>query len=93
MVVKLSIKVVPGSSQNRIIGWLGNALKIHVSAPQPEQGRANAALEKILASTLVIPAKNVKVIAGKTSPWKIVELTGLTKAEVNKKLAKYGLPK
>ena len=92
MVVKLSIKVVPGSSQNRIIGWLGNALKIRVSV-QPEQDRANAALEKILASTLVIPAKNVKVIAGKTSPWKIVELTSLTKAEVNKKLAKYGLPK
>ena len=92
MVVKLSIKVVPGSSQNRIIGWLGNALKIHVSA-QPEQGRANAVIKKIFASTLKIPAKNVKVIAGKTSPWKIVELTGLTKAEVNKKLAKYGLPK
>ena len=92
MVVKLSIKVVPGSSQNRIIAWLGNALKIRVSV-QPEQDRANAALEKILASTLVIPAKNVKVIAGKTSPWKIVELTSLTKAEVNKKLAKYGLPK
>ena len=92
MVVKLSIKVVPGSSQNRIIGWLGNALKIHVSA-QPEQGRANAVIKKILASTLVIPAKNGKVIAGKTSPWKIVELTGLTKAEINKKLAKYGLPK
>jgi len=41
----------------------------------------------------VLPAKNVKVIAGKTSPWKIVELTGLTKAEVDKNLAKYGLPK
>jgi len=86
------LKLSPDHRRIVLIGWLGNALKIHVSA-QPEQGRANAALEKILASTLVIPAKNIKVIAGKTSPWKIVELTGLTKAEVNKKLAKYGLPK
>ena len=67
MVAKLSIKVVPGSSQNRIVGWLGKVLKI--------------------------PEKNVKVIAGKTSPRKIVELTGLTKTEVDKKLSEYGLPK
>ena len=92
MVAKLSIKVVPGLSQNRIVGWLGKVLKIQVSA-QPEQGRANAVIKKIFASTLKIPAKNVKVIAGKTSLRKIVELTGLTKTEVDKKLSEYGLPK
>jgi uncharacterized protein len=88
MVVKLSIKVVPGSSKNRIMGWLGDVLKTRIAA-QPKQGRANAVLKKILASTLEIPAKNVKVISGTTSPKKIVELTGLNKEEVDKKLSEY----
>jgi uncharacterized protein YggU (UPF0235/DUF167 family) len=31
-VFKLPVKVIPGASQNAITGWLGNELKIRVTA-------------------------------------------------------------
>ncbi|MGI9178416.1 MAG: DUF167 domain-containing protein, partial [Pirellulales bacterium] len=40
---RLRVKIVPGSSRNEIVGWLGDALKIKVTAP-PEKGKANDAV-------------------------------------------------
>jgi uncharacterized protein len=54
---RLTVKVVPGSSRNQIVGWLGNALKIKVTAP-PEKGRANEAVVAILADRLGMREEN-----------------------------------
>ncbi len=73
--MQLRIKVVPGA---RIEGleWLGDLLKVKVRAP-PDKGRANAAVEELLAERLALPAASVRIIAGFGSPLKTVEITSI----------------
>ena len=78
--MKLKIKVVPKASKNAIAGWLGDELKIMVTAA-PEKGKANKAVVEILSKALQLPKQSVKIIAGATSPRKIVELCGISKNE------------
>jgi len=85
--IKLHVKVVPGSSRSRIDGWLGDALKVRVTAPA-ERGKANAAVEAAIAEALGIPAAHARVVAGQASPRKIVEVTGISVDEMRTRLAK-----
>ncbi len=85
--IKLSIKVVPGSSRDCIAGWLGEALKVRVSAPA-ERGKANAAVEKLVAGALGIPAKCARIVTGRTSARKVIEISGLSEAEIHHRLSK-----
>ena len=85
--IKLAIKVVPGASRNGVAGWLGDVLKVRVTAP-PERGKANAAVEATVAEAVGVPAASVRVVAGHTSPRKVIEIAGLSEAEVRERLAK-----
>jgi hypothetical protein len=82
---RLEVKVIPGSSRNRIEGWLGDTLKVRVTAP-PERGKANAALEETLAQALGVSRDSVRVFRGGSSPRKIVEIAGLSESEVHRRL-------
>ena len=82
---RLPVKVVPGSSKNCIAGWLGEALRVRVMAP-PERGKANTAVEKIIAEALGLSNDAVNVIKGPTSPRKVVEIAGLAESEVRSRL-------
>ena len=84
--IRLVIKVVPGSSQEGIAGWLGDALKVRVRAPA-EGGKANAAVERVLAHALGVAAAQARVIRGKTSARKVVEVSELSDVEVSARLA------
>jgi uncharacterized protein YggU (UPF0235/DUF167 family) len=85
--IRLPVKVVPGSSQSCIAGWLGDTLKVRVTAP-PEQGKANAAVEALIADALGLPRGSVRVVAGTTSPRKVVEVAVLSESEVYRRLGK-----
>jgi uncharacterized protein (TIGR00251 family) len=84
--VKLPLKVVPGSSRTQIAGWLGDALRVKVAAP-PERGKANAAVEELLAEVLGLPRGAVKIVSGATSARKVVEIVGLSEAEIRRRLS------
>lgn len=84
---RLAIKVVPGASRDGVAGWLGDALKIRVAAP-PERGKANAAVERVLADALGVAPESVRVVAGATSARKTVEIAGLGEAEIRARLAR-----
>ena len=81
----LAVKVVPGASRQRIVGPLGDSLKIAVSAP-PEAGRANKAVCELLAGALGLPARKVTVRSGGGVPFKTIRIVGPTAAQVRKRL-------
>jgi uncharacterized protein (TIGR00251 family) len=74
--MRLSIKVVPKASRDRVAGWMGEVLKVCVTAP-PERGKANAAVVEVLAEALGVPRAAVRIVAGETSPRKTIEVAGV----------------
>lgn len=64
---------------------LGDALKVRVKAP-PEKGRANAAVLKLVAEFLDLPANRLSICAGHASSTKIVEIQGISDDELSRKL-------
>ncbi|MGH3081687.1 MAG: DUF167 domain-containing protein [Gaiellaceae bacterium] len=85
---RLRLRVVPGSNATRlgVTGRYGEAWKIRVAAP-PERGRANEATLDVLAETLGLAATDLRLVSGHGSRDKIVEVSGLTSAEAERRLA------
>lgn len=84
--VRLPLKVVAGSSRSGIAGWLGDTLRVRVTAPA-ERGKANAAVEALLREVLGLSAGGATIVSGGSSPRKIVEIVGLSESEVRRRLA------
>jgi hypothetical protein len=85
----LAVKVVPGASRDKVIGVLGDCLKVATSAPA-EKGKANAAVARILAEALGLDRRAVSLHAGPASPRKAFLLAGVTPEEVRQRLAGLG---
>jgi uncharacterized protein (TIGR00251 family) len=83
----IEVKAVPRASRDEIAGWLGAALKVRVTAP-PEAGRANAAIEHLLAAALGVRRAAVTVVAGHGTARKRVAIEGLERAEVDRRLGR-----
>jgi uncharacterized protein (TIGR00251 family) len=83
--VVLSVKVVPGASRDRIVGPLGDALKIAVSAA-PEGGKANQAVLGLLAEHLGIARNQMSILSGHTQPRKRVFVQAVSVEQARAKL-------
>jgi hypothetical protein len=81
----IDVKVVPRAAKDEIVGWLEGTLKVRVQAP-PEDGRANRALEELLADALRLKKNAVTVAAGRASARKRVAIAGLTRDEIVRRL-------
>ena len=81
----LQVKVVPGSSRNRIVGMLGDALKVQVAAA-PEKGKANKAVREVLAAFFGVKIGQVELICGQTQPRKTFLVNGVNDAAFQQKL-------
>jgi len=69
------VKVVPRSSKSEVVGVLEDgSLKVKLAAV-PEKGKANEELRQVLARTFGVPRSQVEIIAGETSPRKLVRVT------------------
>lgn len=83
---RIHVKVVPSSSRDTVVGWLGESLKVKVMAP-PEKGRANQAVVALLAKHLGIDPAAIEVISGHASPAKVLSIAGLDDDELRHALA------
>ncbi len=80
-----AVKAVPGSSRTAICGLLDEMVKIKVSAA-PEKGKANKCLLDFLAKQLGVRKNAVKIVSGKGSPVKSVQVTGISVVQLLNKL-------
>ena len=83
---RLRLRVTPGARTSGIVGRRGEAWKVRVAAA-PERGRANDAVLRLLAETIGVPREDVAVVAGHASRDKTIELTGVTPADAERRLA------
>ena len=87
--VSICVKAVPRAKRDEIVGWRDGMLRIRVAAP-PQDGRANAALEALLAETLGLRKAAVRVAAGHASARKRVEIDGIDQPDLDRRLAAAG---
>lgn len=81
--MRIAVHVTPRSGRDEVVGWRGSRLVLRVTAPA-EGGKANAAVRDLLAISLRVPKGSVRVLRGKTSRYKYVELEGVDEADVRK---------
>jgi uncharacterized protein (TIGR00251 family) len=75
--VTLTVRVVPRSRRNEIVGLEAGILKVRLVAP-PVEGRANEALIRFLAKSLGVAQGRVEIIRGETARTKLVRVRGIS---------------
>lgn len=86
MTTRLQLRVSPGAKRSAVVGRHGTAWKVRVHAA-PEDGKANAAVVKLLADTLSLRERDVQIVSGHASRDKTVALAGLRPEEIERRLA------
>lgn len=76
MSARIAFHVTPKSGRDEIVGWRGGELCVRVTAP-PEDGKANAAVIRLVARRAGLPKSAVRVVRGETSRHKTLELEGI----------------
>jgi uncharacterized protein (TIGR00251 family) len=84
--VIFNVLVQPKASEDRIVGFHGDDLKVKVTAP-PTGGKANQRLIEILAERLNVTKSEVEIIRGHTSRKKAVRIGNVSLNHVKNRLA------
>lgn len=79
---RVRVRLTPRATEDAVLAAIedaagrGAVVPVRVTAA-PVGGRANAALERVLARRLGVPPSSVRVVAGHTARTKTVEVDGL----------------
>jgi uncharacterized protein YggU (UPF0235/DUF167 family) len=71
---QIAVRVTPNASRNRVVMAEGQ-LRIYVTVV-PEGGKANTAVQKLLAKAVGVPKSQLLLIRGATSRDKVFEVVG-----------------
>ena len=84
--VTFPIRVMPRAPKTELDGVREGRLLVRVTAP-PVDRAANEAAVRAIADALGVPARSVTIAAGATARNKVVEVVGVTIAEVRARLS------
>ncbi len=86
-VARITVRVQPRASSDGVIGFLEDGtLRMRVTAP-PVDGAANTAVCRVLSKALGVPRSAVRVTHGKTARRKIVQVNGMSEADLRARLS------
>ncbi len=82
----LPVLAQPGAKRNAILGERAGALRVAVTAP-PEKGKANAAIQAVLAEASAARPRKITLLSGEASRQKRFLIAGITPEELSDRLA------
>jgi uncharacterized protein (TIGR00251 family) len=82
----LPVVAQPGARRNAVLGERAEALRIAVTAP-PEKGKANEAIQSVLAEYLGCKAAQIAMISGAASRQKRFLIRGIGPEELHCRIA------
>lgn len=83
---KIAVRLTPRARADEIVGERDGVLLVRVTAA-PVEGRANAALCRLLARRVGVGVGSVSVVHGGAHREKVVRIDGLSAEEVRRALA------
>ena len=85
--IVIKVKIIPGSSKNKVIGVYNNSLKITITAP-PVEGKANKKCITYIAKCFDVAKSKIEIISGQTSKNKLIKIYDISQREFLDKLEK-----
>lgn len=83
--VTFAVRIHPRAKKVAILGEIGDALKVSLTAP-PVEGRANQACVEFFAKLLKVPRSTVTIASGQTSRNKVIRVAGVSAQYVRDRL-------
>jgi len=80
--VRFAVRVQPRASRTEVSGIHDTALKVRLLAP-PVDGAANDLLIEYLAESLGVTRRSVRIVSGRSSRSKIIEVDGVTPQRIH----------
>ncbi len=81
----------PGARRSGLAGWHGGVPRVAVTAP-PADGAANQAVVATLAAALGLRPRQVRLVRGRSSRAKVVEIEGLDAAQLHRLMNRLNPP-
>jgi uncharacterized protein len=78
---EIRVRVQAGASRDEVVGVRAGAVVIRIAAP-PVEGRANAALRKLIAKRAGVAKGRVSIVRGERGRDKVVRVEGVGEAEL-----------
>lgn len=82
---RVTVKVHARAKRTGIAGRFGEAYKLDLAAP-PVDGKANEECIRFFADVAHVPRSRVRIVTGQTRRTKVIEIDGVSQAELENTL-------